>query len=153
MIRVLFICHGNICRSVMAQMMMLDYVKKLELDKDFLIDSMAVSSEEIGNTIYPKALKELNRHNIKSIPHKAKKFTIDDYDNFDYILYMDYSNLRRLNNICEDKDNKYKLLLSYAFEDKEISDPWYTDNFSLCYYDLKRGIECFINFLNNRKLI
>ena len=144
MIKVLFICHGNICRSVMAEMILKDIISKKELKDKIMCDSMAVSSEEIGNGIYPNALRELNRRNVKTYPHKATRFKASDYENYDYILCMDYSNLYRLKLTKEDVNNKYSLLLKFTGTDDEISDPWYTRNFSLCFDDLKRGIDAFL---------
>lgn len=145
MIKVLFVCHGNICRSVMAEMILKDIIKKRNLEDKISCDSMAVSSEEIGNSIYPYALAELNRRNIKNYPHKAKRFKSSDYDNYDYILCMDNSNLYRLKQTREDTLNKYSLLLSFTETDEEISDPWYTRDFGLCFDDLLRGILAFLD--------
>lgn len=142
--KVLFICHGNICRSTMAEMILKDKIKKLGLEDKLYCYSKAVSREEIGNPIYPKALRTLIKHNIENHPHFADQYNPNDYDLYDYILCMDHSNLYRLNNIKKDVSNKYKLLLSFTGKDAEISDPWYTDNFELCFNDLVKGIDAFL---------
>lgn len=135
MIKIAFICHGNICRSVMADYMLKDYILKHEI-KDIYVDSFAVSSEEIGNTIYPRARACLEKHNIKIYNHRAKKITQQDYENFDKLYYMDDYNKVLLDRIIVDKDKKiYKLL------DKDVADPWYTGNFEETYNDLVKGIE------------
>ncbi len=135
MIKIAFICHGNICRSVMADYMLKDYILKHDI-KDIYVDSFAVSSEEIGNTIYPRARACLEKHNIKIYNHRAKKITQQDYDNFDKLYYMDDYNKVLLDRIIVDKDKKIHKLL-----DKDVADPWYTGNFEETYNDLVKGIE------------
>jgi protein-tyrosine phosphatase len=139
--RIAFICHGNICRSVMAEYILQDLIEKNNI-KDIHVDSFAVSYEEIGNTIYPYALDCLKSHNIKIGNHKAKRITQNDYYIFDEFYYMDDSNKRLLNNIINDSDNKIHKLL-----DRDVSDPWYTGDFEKTYADLLVGIN---NILNKR---
>lgn len=134
MIKIAFICHGNICRSVMADYMLKDYILKHNV-KDIYVDSFAVSSEEIGNTIYPRARACLEKHNIKIYNHRAKKITQQDYENFDKLYYMDDYNKALLDRIIVDKDKKIHKLL-----DKDVADPWYTGNFEETYNDLVKGI-------------
>lgn len=138
MIKILFVCHGNICRSPMAEFIMKNLVK--DFKEDFYIESRATSSEEIGNPVYPPAKRKLKEHGILCDLKTAKKMTKEDYKNFDYIILMDKNNLRNIKYIIEeDTDNKISLLLNWAGEDKEVSDPWYTGDFDTCYNDILRG--------------
>ena len=133
--KIAFICHGNICRSVMAEYILKDIIKKNNIDNIY-VDSFAVSNEEIGNSIYPSARSCLIGHNVEILNHKAKRITLEDYNNFDEFYYMDDSNKRLLNYLIEDKDNKFHKLL-----DKDVSDPWYSRDFEACYNDLVVGIK------------
>ena len=148
MIKVLFVCHGNICRSPMAEFIMKDKVKKLSIDKLFHIDSMATSKEELGNNIYPSALKTLINHGIVGARHSAKQITIEDYDFFDYIFVMDQANIRMLKYILPNC-NLSKVALIGEFIEKGlcVEDPWYTDNFEIVYEQLNQAIDIFINQL------
>ena len=138
MIKILFVCHGNICRSPMAEFIMKNLVK--DFKEDFYIESRATSSEEIGNPVYPPAKIKLKEHGILCDGKTARKMTKEDYKNFDYIILMDKNNLRNIKYIIgEDTDNKISLLLNWAGEDKEVSDPWYTGDFETCYNDILRG--------------
>ena len=133
--KIAFVCHGNICRSVMAHYILQDYLDKNNI-KDVYVDSFAVSQEEIGNPIYPPAKSCLIKHNINIYNHKAKQLTKNDYEYFDEIYYMDESNRRYLDFLCQDINNKYQKLLS-----RDVSDPWYTRDFDKCYLDILEGIE------------
>ncbi len=132
--KIAFICHGNICRSQMAEFILKDYIKKNNI-KDIYVDSFAVSREEIGNTIYPQAKKCLIKHNVEIFNHYAKQITQNDYDNFDELYYMDNSNKYYLDRLINDSDNKLHKLL-----DKDVADPWYSGNFEETYNDLICGI-------------
>ncbi len=151
MIKILFICHGNICRSPMAQMMFQNKVNMLGMNDSFLIDSKAASSEEIGNPIYPPALKTLKNHNIPIISHKAIRFESYDYEEYDFIITMDKSNINRLKYIHEDSKNKYRLLASFSRQEKEVEDPWYTRDFETCYNDIDKYLDGFIKYLKRYK--
>ena len=133
--KIAFICHGNICRSVMAEFILRDYIEKNNIT-DIFVSSFAVSSEEIGNTIYYAARDTLINHNIKLYEHKAQQFCSRDYLYFDEIYYMDNSNYNRLLKICPDNGNKYHPLLM-----RPVSDPWYTRDFETCFLDLEEGIK------------
>lgn len=153
MIKALFICHGNICRSPMAQMILENYIKEKGLENQMMVESMACSSEEIGNGIYLPAKKCLMNHNIPILRHKAVRFESYYYDEYDYIICMDKSNINRLNIIKEDTKNKYRLLFSFKRQDREVADPWYTRDFERTYSDLVEGIEGFIAYLKRYKKI
>lgn len=144
-VKVLFVCHGNICRSPMAEFMLKDMVKGLNCD--FLIESCATSFEEIGNDIHMGTKYELDLHNIPYEKRHARRYNLNDYDNFDYILCMDDLNIKNLNKIKIDNLNKYKKLRFYL-DDKSISDPWYTGNFKQTYLDIYEGLEAFLKYLN-----
>ena len=134
MIKVMFICHGNICRSPMAEFIMKDMVKKIGAEKDFYISSCATSREEIwggvGNPVYPPAREELAKHGISCDGKRAVQLTKADYDNYDFFLCMDQTNMRNAKRIIgNDNDDKLKLLLSFAGDSESIADPWYFGNF------------------------
>lgn len=141
--RILFLCHGNICRSPMAEFMLKDMVKARGLQDRFYIESAAVSSEEIGNPIYPPAKRCLNRHGIWFDPGKqARAVTRADYDRFDVIICMDRSNIRMLRWIIpDDPQHKVRMMMSYAGLDRDVADPWYTGDFETTYRDLTAGLE------------
>ena len=128
--KILFVCHGNICRSVIAE-----YLCK-HIRPDLYCESMAVSYEEEGNDIYPPAKRCLERHGIPYGKHEARRIQREDYERFDEIYVMDRSNLYLLKRIVEDTEHKVKLLNDY-----EIEDPWYTGNFDKVYEEIKEGIE------------
>lgn len=125
MTRVLFVCHGNICRSPMAE-----YICRT-IRKDLYCESRAASYEEQGNDIYPAAKRCLQRHGITFGKHRARRIEAEDYDLFDVIYVMDRGNLNRVLRIIDDKEGKVKML-----SDREIEDPWYTDNFDKVYEEL-----------------
>ena len=136
--RILFVCHGNICRSAMAEWIMKDLVKRAGMEEMFEIDSAAVSREEIGNDLYPPAKICLHAHGIPFGRHFARQVTKRDYDNFDEIYLMDSSNLRNIRRIFpSDPDHKIHMLPP----DRSIADPWYTDNFERTYMDLMEGCQ------------
>ena len=140
--RILFICHGNICRSPMAEFVMKDLVKKAGREKEFLIESAATSTEEIGNDMYPPAKEKLRQVGVPFTRRGARQITAADYDKYDLLIGMDEENLyymnRRWNN---DPDNKIRLLLEFAGKTAPIADPWYTGNFDRTYLDIVEGCE------------
>lgn len=156
MIKILFICYGNICRSVMAEFVMKDMAYKLGREKDFYIESAAVSTEEIGNHIYPLAKDCLYRNGIqnKEINQKtARQVTKEDYEKFDYLMIAEESNKRGLFQILDDDaDNKVYKLLDFAVDNKlkgkDIADPWYTRDFDKAYADIVAGCEGLIQYLD-----
>lgn len=142
MIKILFICHGNICRSPMAEFVLKDMVKKRGLESRFYIASAATSREEIGNPVHPGTQRKLAAHGISTAGKHAVQMTKQDYDKYDYLIGMDQWNLRNMMKILgSDPEGKVRLLLSFAGRDGEIADPWYTGNFDVTYEDVVEGCE------------
>ena len=136
MIKVLFVCHGNIGRSPMAEFVMKDMVKNAGLSSQFYIASAAVSREELGNPVYPPARRELAKHGVSCEGHAARQVTLEDYHYFDRIYYMDGSNARYLRRLFGDKADKCQPLLSW-----DVADPWYTGDFAETWRDIVAGCE------------
>lgn len=147
--KILFVCHGNICRSPMAEFVMKDLVRKAGLEKEFLIESAATSTEEIGNDIHYGTRTKLQKEGVPFTRRAARQITARDYEYYDYLVAMDEENLyymnRRWNN---DPDNKISLLLEFAGKTREIADPWYTGNFDQTYLDVVEGCEALLNAVN-----
>ena len=150
MIKVLFVCLGNICRSPMAEYVFKDMVKKAGLEEKFFIDSAATSTEEIGNTVHPGTKNKLAQMNIECGNHTAKRITKQDYEAFDYIIAMEEKNIINIKTIIGEDDKKkiYKLL-DFAKNPRDIADPWYTGNFDKTYDDILEGLEGFFEYLKN----
>lgn len=144
MIKVLFICHGNICRSTMAQSMFQDMVNKKGVADRFYIDSAATSNEEIGNGPHYGTVEKLHDVGIPVVPHRARRMTKADYDNYDYLIGMDSYNTENMKRIAGgDPDGKIFRMLDFAGINRSIADPWYTDNFGATYNDLLIGLNAF----------
>ena len=142
MIRILFVCLGNICRSPMAEYFMKDLVEKEGLDWAFHIESAATSREELGNPAYPPARRELQKHGISCAGHAARQLTAADYHRFDYLIGMDNWNIRNIMRIIgSDPEGKVHKLLEFADSTADIDDPWYTGDFETTYQDVLRGCE------------
>ena len=141
MIRILFVCHGNICRSPMAEYVMKDLVKKAGLENKFQIASAATSREEIGNPVYPPARRKLAEHDISCDGHAARQLRNSDYEEYDLLIGMDKANLRNMYRICGgDFNDKMHLLMEYAgHPEQEVADPWYTDDFDATWLDVLEG--------------
>ena len=151
MIKVLFVCHGNICRSTLAQSMFQDMVNKRGLADRFYIDSAATSTEEIGNGPHYGTIGKLREVGIPLVPHRARQMTRADYNNFDYLIGMDSYNIRNMTRIAGgDPDGKIYLMLSFAGSTRSIADPWYTGNFDETYDDLVEGLGAFMKYLQNK---
>ena len=144
--KVLFVCHGNICRSPMAEFILKALVKARGLQDSYHIESAAVSSEEIGNPIYPPAKRSLTQHGVPFDPSKrARRVSAEDYRNFDRIICMDASNLRLIRRIIpDDPEGKIHLLMSYTGVGRDVADPWYTDDFEKAFQDILAGCEALL---------
>ena len=142
MTRILFVCHGNICRSPMAEFVMRDLVRKAGLEKDFLIESAATSTEEIGNSVYPPARRKLAEHGINCAGKTARQLQNDDYEEYDLLIGMDQANLRNMHRICGgDFEGKMHLLMEYTDRPGDVADPWYTGDFDATWRDVLAGCQ------------
>ena len=142
MTKILFVCHGNICRSPMAEFVMKDLVKKAGLEEQFQIASAATSTEEIGNPVYPPARRKLAEHGISCAGKTARQLTKADYAQYDLLIGMDRANIRNMNRICGgDPDGKIKLLLNYTDRPGEVADLWYTGDFDATWRDVLAGCQ------------
>lgn len=150
--RILFVCHGNICRSPMAEYIMKKLVKDAGLQDEFEIASAATSTEEIGNPVYPPARQKLAEHGIACKGHHARQVTKRDYDYYDIIVAMDSYNVRNMSRIFSgDPQGKINLLLSYTHEHRDVADPWYTDNFDATWHDCLNGCTALLHLLTKGK--
>ena len=152
MIKVLFLCHGNICRSPMAEFVMKDMVKKRGMEDMFYIASSATSTEEIwrgvGNPVYPPAQRELLKHGISCEGKRAVQITPEDYDKYDIILCMDSNNMRNIKRIIPlDPQKKIHRLMSFTSRDRDVADPWYTRDFETTYRDVYDGCSAVLEYL------
>ena len=152
MIKVLFICHGNICRSPMAEFILKDMVNNQALADQFHIESAATSTEEIwngiGNPVYPPAREELAKHGISCSGKRAVQLKKSDYGKYDYLLGMDSWNMRNMMRILRsDPEGKVKRFLDYSDNPRDIADPRYTENFQVTYEDIVEGCEMFLKYL------
>ena len=142
MIKVLFVCHGNICRSPMAEFVMKALVQEQGLSYRYEIASAATSTEEIGNPVYPPARRMLAAHGISCAGKTARQMTKQDYAYYDLLIGMDHANLRNMRRICGgDPDGKLHLLLDYTNRPGEVADPWYTDDFQSTWEDVTEGCQ------------
>lgn len=149
MIKVLMVCHGNICRSPMAEFLLKDMVAKRGIASRFDIASAATSREEIGNPVHHGTRKKLAQFGISVAGKTARQMTRRDYENYDYIIAMDRNNLRNIDRIIGmDEYNKVSLLLDFAGRNgQSIADPWYTGDFDITYDDIKQGLDGFLEYL------
>lgn len=148
MTKILFICHGNICRSPMAEFIMKDLVKKAGLERQFVIDSAATSRSEIGNPVYPPARRKLSEHGISCAGHYARQLEKRDYDKYDMLIGMDDENMGSMLRICDgDPDGKMSLLMTHAGIDRDVADPWYTGDFDASWNDIFKGCTALLNEL------
>ena len=139
LIKVLFICHGNICRSPMAEVVMREMVERAGMEELVHVASAATSSEEIGNPVYPPARRELARHGLSCAGKTARRMTARDYEEYDYIVYMERYNLKNLLRIVDDAQGKMRPLMSFVGSGEDIDDPWYTGDFAGVYRQIERG--------------
>ena len=140
--RILFVCHGNICRSPMAEYVMKDLVRKRGLDNDVFVDSAATSTEEIGNPVHRGTRRALRDHGVPCGNHRARQITRADYDAYDLIVGMDEANIRSMRRVFDgDPQSKLRKLLEFAGSARDIADPWYTGDFETTYDDIVAGCE------------
>ena len=152
--KILFVCHGNICRSTMAQSVFADMVAKQHMEHLFEIDSAATSREEIGNTPHYGTVNKLRQVGIPLVPHRARQMTKQDYEYYDYLIGMDDYNIRNMQRIAGgDPDGKIYALLQFAGSTRSIADPWYTGNFDETYDDVCEGLHAFLAYLQKESLI
>ena len=142
MVKILFVCHGNICRSPMAEFVMKDLVAKAGREGEIHVASAAVSREEIGNPVYPPARRELNKHGIRCDGHAAHQITRRELEEYDRIYYMDASNARYLRRLFGDDAAKCRPLLP-----RDVADPWYTGNFTETWNDVLEGCKAILEEL------
>lgn len=153
MINIMFVCHGNICRSPMAEFVLKDMVAKRKISHNFHIESSATSREEIGNDIHYGTKNKLKKVGVPFTPRRATQITKSDYDKYDFILCMDNNNIRNLSRIIpNDKSNKIKLLLDFSNNPRNIADPWYTGNFEDTYNDIIEGCEALLNYIEKNNI-
>lgn len=146
MIKIMFVCLGNICRSPMAEFVLKELVRRKNLEEKFVIESSATSLEEIGNDVHYGTVRKLNSVGIPVEHRKARKLTKEDYDKFDYIIGMEESNIKNIIKIIgEDKKGKVFKLLDFSENPRDIADPWYTGNFDKTYNDILEGCQALLN--------
>lgn len=142
MTKILFVCHGNICRSPMAELIMKALVKEGRLEGEFEIASAATSREEIGNPLYPPARRTLQKHGIPMTPHAARQVTREDYEHYDRLIAMEKYNLLNLRPaVGHDPKKKVSLLMDYTDRPGDVADPWYTGDFETAYGDILEGCQ------------
>ena len=152
MIKILFICHGNICRSPMGEFVMKDLVQKAGLPNEFHIESAATSTEEIGNSVYPPARRKLAEHGISCAGKTARQLRRDDYAKWDYLVGMDEANRRNINRICGgDPEGKISLLLDHTSQPREVADPWYTGDFERTWQDVLEGCTALLKEIREKE--
>ena len=153
--RVLFVCHGNICRSTMAQSVFAHMVRQAGLENRFEIDSAATSREEIGNGPHYGTKNKLAKEGIPLVPHRARQLTRDDYLYYDYLMGMDTANIRNMTRIAGGSDPQGKIykLLTFAGKGNDVADPWYTGDFDATYRDVTEGCAAFLDYLTDQRLI
>ena len=151
MIKILFVCHGNICRSTMAEYVMKDLVRKAGLEDEFFIDSAATSTEEIGNGVHHGTRRKLAQMGVPCGDHRARQMTRADYDRFDLLIGMDNANIRNMTRIAGgDDEGKIRRMLDYTNRPGEVADPWYTGNFDATWDDVYEGCTKLLNLLQSK---
>ena len=148
--KILFVCHGNICRSPMAEFVMKSLVNEAGCADEFIIASAATSSEEIGNGVYPPVRRLLSTHGIDCSGKTARQLERRDYDKYDLLIGMDSANFRNMNRICGgDPDGKIHLLMDYTERPGDVADPWYTGDFETTWRDVQEGCRALLAKLNS----
>ena len=152
MTKILFVCHGNICRSPMAEFVMKRLARDRGLGGDFEIASAATSREEIGNPVYPPARRKLSEHGISCSGKTAVQITAADYDRYDYIILMDSNNRRNLRRIIpDDPDGKVHMLMDFTDRPRDVADPWYTGDFERTWQDISEGCAALLEHILREK--
>lgn len=150
MIKILFVCHGNICRSTMCESFFTYLVQQKGLSDFFMINSAATSREEIGNPPHYGTVRKLREKGIPLVPHRVVQMTADDYKKYDYFIGMDSENIRNMRRIAGgDPEEKIVKLLSFAEISRDVADPWYTGDFEATYRDTVEGCTKFLEFLES----
>ena len=153
MIKILFVCHGNICRSTMAEFLMKMLVKEKGISDRFYIESAATSNEEIGNPVHYGTRQVLRKYNIDCSAKRAVRITVDDYNKYDYLIGMDHANVRNMKRCFGgDPDGKISMLLDWTGSPREVADPWYTGDFSATEDDVLEGCQALLNKILIQKL-
>ena len=152
MTKILFVCHGNICRSPMAEFIMKDLVRQAGLEDQFFIQSAATSREEIGNPVYPPAARQLALHNIGCAGKTARQLAKADYDAYDLLVGMDRANLRNMLRLWgEDEAHKLRLLMDFSTRPGEVADPWYTGDFEAAWRDILEGCQGLLTYIQENR--
>lgn len=154
MLKIMFVCHGNICRSPMAEFIMKDMLKKANIPA--VVESSATSTEEIcsgvGNPVYPPAKAELSKYGITCEGKRAVQLKRDDYDKYDLFIGMDSANMRNMYRILGgDKDGKIRKLMDYTSRGGDVADPWYSDRFDVAYRDIYDGCKALLEIIKNNQ--
>ena len=157
MIKIMFVCHGNICRSPMAEFVFGDMIRKAGMANQFLVASSATSREEIwngvGNPVYPPAKAELERHGITCEGKRAVQLQASDYEQYDLFVGMDTANIRNMHRILGgDPQGKIRKLMEYTSRGGDVADPWYSDRFDIAYRDIYEGCQALLNDLQKNKV-
>lgn len=149
MIKILFICHGNICRSTMAESVFIHMLELRGIAHEFKIDSAATSREEIGNAPHYGTVRKLEEEGIPLVPHRARQMTRNDYLAYDFLIGMDSANIRNMTSIAGGEDTLGKIykILTFAGSDRDVADPWYTGDFDATYADVVQGCDAFLDHL------
>ncbi|MBR4703583.1 MAG: low molecular weight phosphotyrosine protein phosphatase [Oscillospiraceae bacterium] len=148
MVKILFVCHGNICRSPMAEFIFKDLIAKAGLEKKYIAASAATSAEELGNPVYPPARRRLAEHGISCAGKTARQMVRGDYRDYDLLLGMDGANLRNMRRIAGgDPEGKIRLLMDYTPRPRDVADPWYTGDFDTAWDDLTEGCQALLRAL------
>lgn len=147
MIKIMFVCHGNICRSPLAEFLMKELVESKGLQNNFYIESAATSTEEIGNGVYPPVKRILKSRGIDCSDKHARQMSRADYDKFDYIVCMDSKNLRNMGYIAADAQGKYSRLLDYTNNPHDVADPWYSGDFATTECEVEKGCKALLDYI------
>lgn len=152
MTKILFVCHGNICRSPMAEFVMRDLLAKAGLDRQVVVASAATSAEELGNPVHPGTRKKLEEHGMSCGGKTARRLTRTDYAQYDWLIGMDAANLRNMRAMLGgDPEGKMALLLSFCGETADVADPWFTGDFDRTWQDVFRGCQALLAHIQNTK--